>query len=63
MGRKKTGRLASVRVDFALAHKAKIIAASKGISMAEYITELIRPTVTKEWVVVVKNVEGGEKPK
>jgi predicted HicB family RNase H-like nuclease len=57
MGRKKTGRVSNVRIDSTLAHKAKVIAAGKGISMSEYISELIREGIDRDWPKVVKSVD------
>jgi hypothetical protein len=57
MGRKKTGRVSNVRIDSSLAQKAKVIAAGKGVSMAEYLSELIREGINKEWPKVVKSVD------
>jgi predicted HicB family RNase H-like nuclease len=57
MGRKKTGRISNVRIDSTLAHKAKVIAASNGVSMSEYISELLRDGIDREWPKVVKSVD------
>lgn len=49
----------AIKFDRALAEKAKIIAIRRGVSMAEYLTELSRGPIDREYAKVVR--EMGEK--
>jgi hypothetical protein len=62
MGRKRTGREVNVKIAADLAFKAKAVSQDKGISRAEYVSELIRVHVERDWMKIFKDAEkGGEK--
>ncbi len=65
MGRKRTGRPPTserddivVKLDRAVAAQARYIAETRGISMAEYLTEALRPIAARDFQQVAK---GGAK--
>jgi hypothetical protein len=61
MGRPKSNRQdVSVKFDEHLARKAKLIASDRGITMAEYLSELARPLIDRDYVKLVKKVEGSD---
>jgi hypothetical protein len=37
--------------------KAKIIADGRGVTVAEYISEIVRPTIDRDWVKARKNLD------
>jgi predicted HicB family RNase H-like nuclease len=39
-----------VKIDASVYRKAQIVAAGKGISLAEYLSELLRPLVNKDYI-------------
>lgn len=50
--------LITVRFDRALVSRLKMIATDKNVSLAEYISEIIRPTVERDWGKLIKKTEG-----
>jgi hypothetical protein len=47
----------AVKISRDLAAKAKLIAESKGIPVAEYLSELLRGPVERDWPKAVKTIE------
>lgn len=47
----------TVKIDRVLAAKAKLIAEANGISVAEYLSELLRPHIDKDWPKAVKSLD------
>lgn len=43
-----------VRIHAGIASKAKIIAAGKGIDISDYITDMIKARVLKDWADLVR---------
>jgi hypothetical protein len=62
MAKKKSARAEpptkAVKIDRALAAKAQMIAADKGVPLADYISEMLRGAVEKDWGRMVKRVSG-----
>jgi predicted HicB family RNase H-like nuclease len=63
MAKKKSGGgketfTVAVKIERSLAGKAKMIATDKNVSLAEYISEIIRPTVERDWGKLIKKTEG-----
>ena len=52
----------AVKIDRALATKAQMIATDRGIPLADYISEILRGAVEKDWNKMIRRV-GGESPK
>jgi hypothetical protein len=50
---------AAVKIDRALAGKARLIATDKGIDMAEYLSESLRAVIERDWAKMIRRV-GGE---
>jgi hypothetical protein len=50
-----------VKMDRALAAKAKIVASDRGVDTAAYISESLRPIVERDWGKIVKRIEEGGK--
>jgi hypothetical protein len=61
MGRPKTSeRLdVSIKFDKTLAGKARLISQGKGVSMAEYLSELTRPLIDRDYAKLMRELEGG----
>ena len=53
----------TVRVDADILRKARIVAAIKGLSLAEYLSEVLRPAVDREHAELVTEEAKGVKPK
>lgn len=47
----------AVKIERGLATKAKIIADARGISAAEYLSELLRPHILKDWPKAIKELD------
>lgn len=47
----------AVKIARDLAAKAKIIADTRGISIAEYLSELLRPHVLKDWPKALRQLD------
>jgi hypothetical protein len=66
MAKKKTGRPpgtrndVSCKIDRIIASKAKYVVSSRGISLAEYLSEALRPIVDRDHAAAWK--ETGGKP-
>lgn len=48
----------AVKIDRALAGKARMIAIDQGVDMADYLSEAMRATVERDWAKMVKRVGG-----
>lgn len=60
-GRPKTDRDdVAVKIDRTVVDKAKLVASRKGVSLAEYVTELIRGPVEKGFSQAVREMGAGE---
>lgn len=53
----------TIKFDRKLKMKADLIAADKGVSTVEYISELARPAIDKAYATLVKKVDEDKKPK
>ncbi len=66
MPRKKseTGpKLGATKIDRDLIHKAKLIAADRGVPMAGYLSAILRPAVDRDWAKMIRKAgseEAGE---
>lgn len=49
----------AIKIERSLAGKAKMIATDKGTSLADYVSEIIRATVERDWAKLIKKT-GGE---
>lgn len=49
----------AIKIDEDLAMKAKIIANGRGLSIAEYVSSLIRPIIAKDWPKALKRLQDG----
>lgn len=58
--RKLTGEGSQVRIAPDLASKARLIVGDLGIDLAEYLNEILRPRITKDYAAMVKKLEGAE---
>lgn len=54
--KKPGGEGTQVRIDSQVARKAKFVASEKGVSLADYLTGLLRPQVDKEYLRCVKAI-------
>jgi hypothetical protein len=63
MGRPRTSvrQDVSIKFDKTLARMARLIAEGQGISMAEYLTELTRPMISRDYARLMRDLEGGAK--
>jgi hypothetical protein len=66
MAKKKTGRPktserqdVNVKFDRILAGRARAVANGRGISMAEYLTELARAVIDRDFAKLLRDLEGG----
>lgn len=58
LGRKKSGRKTSaVKIDASIAMKAARVAEDRGIPVSEYLTEMVRDRVEREWLKIVKRAD------
>lgn len=60
--RKPTGGGSPVRIDRDLVTMARTLAGYRGAAISEYLSDLLRPVITKEYRAMVKELgeEGGE---
>ena len=68
MAKKKMGRPKSsmrddvvIRFDKRLAGMARMIAHGRGVSMVEYLSEMARPTIERDYAKLMRELEGGER--
>lgn len=61
MGRPKTSdrQDVSIKFDKILAAKARQIALARGVSMAEYLSELARGQIDRDYAKLLRQLEGG----
>ncbi len=52
----------AVKIDRRLAVKAGLIAETKGIPLAEYLSTVLAPIVERDWPKAVREVERGKLP-
>jgi hypothetical protein len=59
MGRPKTSERqdVSIKFDRTLARKARLISEGRGISMAEYLSELSRPVIDRDYARLMRDLE------
>lgn len=64
MAKKKMGRPkssdrddVSIKFDRQLARKARQVALDKGVPMAEYLSELGRPTIEKDYAALLRKID------
>jgi hypothetical protein len=62
-GRPKTSERedVSIKFDKSLAAMARLVAASRKVSLAEYLSELARPLIEKDLAREMKRLEGGKR--
>jgi hypothetical protein len=67
MAKKKIGRPrtsvrhdVNIKFDRVLAGQARAIANGMGISMAEYLSELARPGIHRDYARLLRDLEGGD---
>jgi hypothetical protein len=49
----------SIKFDRTLAGKARAIATGRGIPMAEYLSEMARPQIDRDYAKLLRELEGG----
>jgi hypothetical protein len=57
-------RTTPVKIETALARKARTIAEDKGVDLSEYVSGLIRGAIDRDWTKILKKIaesEGSEK--
>jgi len=61
MGRPKTSERGDVSIKFdkTLAGKARLIAQGRGVTMAEYLSEMTRPIIDRDYAKLMRDLEGG----
>ena len=52
----------TVRIDARVLGMAEMVARTRGVTLAEYLTGLVREPVAKDFAKVMKQVEGGQLP-
>ena len=61
-GKKGDGRDdVAVKIDRIVAGRAKILAGHRGVSLAEFVTELLRGPIDREYLKMMKELEGGDR--
>jgi len=60
--KKLTGEGSQVRIAPDLASKARLIVGDRGIELADYLSELLRKPITRDYASMIKKLEqkGGE---
>jgi hypothetical protein len=65
---KKTGRPktserqdVSIKFDKTLAGKARLISQGRGVSMAEYLSEMTRAIIDRDYAKLMRELEAGDK--
>jgi hypothetical protein len=61
MGRPKTSvrQDVSIKFDKTLAGKARLISRARGVTMVEYLSELTRPFIDRDYAQLMRELEGG----
>jgi hypothetical protein len=49
-----------IKVERAIAQKAKIVASDRGIDLAAYVSESLRAIVERDWSKIVKRIDSTE---
>lgn len=60
MGRKKSGqepKLSVAKIDRDIITKARMISADRGVAAANYLSDILRPTVDRDWAKMVRKAE------
>ncbi len=62
MGRPKTSERqdVSIKFDKTLASKARLITSGRGLSLAEYLSEMCRPQIDRDYAKLMRELEGGK---
>jgi hypothetical protein len=61
VGRKKSPiRMGTVKIELTLIRKAKTVAEDKGLNLAEYLSDVLRGTVERDWLRIVQRPIGRE---
>jgi hypothetical protein len=62
-GRPKTSERqdVSIKFDRGLARKARMIAEARNVSMAEYLSEMTRPIIDRDYLKVMRELEGSDR--
>jgi predicted HicB family RNase H-like nuclease len=50
----------SVRVDSDIARKARVIAADRGVSLAMYLSEILRPVIAEQYAAFIDREAKGK---
>lgn len=50
----------AVKIDAKVYRKAKVVAAARGITIAEYVTDVCRPTVERDYQRMVRQMANDE---
>ena len=58
--KKPMGEGSQVRIPPDLASKARLIVGDRGIDMVEYLDEVLRPRITKDYAAMIRKLEGGK---
>jgi hypothetical protein len=53
----------SVRVESDIARKARVLAADRGVTLAQYLSDLLRPAVSDQYAAFIDREAKGSKPK
>lgn len=62
-GRPKSDRQdRTAKIDTVVLSRAEMIARAQGITLAEYLSEALRPVVAKDFAKVMKAMEEGREP-
>ena len=63
MGRPKSSdrQDVSIKFDKVLAGRARLISQGRGVSMAEYLSEAVRPIIDRDYAKLMRKLEGGER--
>jgi hypothetical protein len=59
--RKLTGEGSQVRIASDLASKARLIVGDRGGDLTDYLSEILRPRITKDYAMMIKKLEEGSK--
>jgi hypothetical protein len=60
IGRPKSGRHdVSIKFDKVLAGRARLITQGRGITLAEYLSEITRPIIDRDYAKLMRELEGG----
>jgi hypothetical protein len=60
MAKKKSGeelKLGAVKIERDIITKAKLISADRGVPLAGYLSESVRPVVERDWSKMVKRAD------